>query len=185
MRLKQTIIITCLLLGFAMPLSAQVKIGYANINAVVALMPETKAVDEELQKLDQSLSGRVKIKQDYAQAKYQDYLEYVQGTENPDEAQVKQMEDELNGLQQEIQQETQKAQQQLGGKRQDLMEPIIEKVQKSIKKIAEAENYTYILNTVDGSGVSIILHAPEEHDLTEKILNDMGIEIPAELKASN
>jgi outer membrane protein len=165
--------------------AAQMKIGYANINAIVALMPETKILDEELRKLDQSLSQSVKIKQDYAQTKYQEYLEYVQTNEKPDETRVRQMEDELNGIQKEIQKETQKAQQQLAAKRQDSMEPIIEKIQKSIKKIAAAENYTYILNTVDGSGASIILHAPPEHDLSERILNDMGIEIPEELKASN
>lgn len=185
MRLKQIVVSLCLLVGIMGPISAQVKIGYANINAIVALMPETKTVETELQKLDQTLSQRVQIKQDYAQTKYQEYLEYVQTTETPDEAQVKQMEDELNGLQQEIQRETQRAQQQLTAKRQDLMEPIIEKVQKSIKKIAEAEKYTYILNTVDGSGGSIVLHAPPEHDLSEKILNDMGVDIPEELKASN
>lgn len=172
-------------MGITGPLLAQVKIGYANINAVIALMPETKTMNEELTKYDQTLSGRVKIKQDYAQAKYQEYQEYAQTTETPDQAKVQQMETELQGLQKEIQEETQKAQQQLNYKQQNLMEPIIERIQKSIKKIAEAENYTYILNTVDGSGVSIVLHAPEEHDLTEKILNDLGIEIPEELKASN
>lgn len=176
---------TWMLGGLAGPLMAQVKIGYANINAVLALMPETKAMNEELQKVEESLAGRVKVKQDYAQTKYQEYLEYVQNNETPEEAQVKQMEDELNGLQQEIQKARQAAQQQLANVRADKMEPIIEKIQATIKRIADAEGYTYILNTTDGSGVSIILHAPEEHDLTEKILNDLGIEIPEELKASN
>jgi outer membrane protein len=185
MRLKQIFVGLSLLIGLTAFLPAQVKIGYTNVTAIVALMPETKAADEELLRLDQSLSQSVQIKQDYAQTVYQKYLDYTQSNETPDEKRVKQMEDELNRLQQEIQKETENAQVQLSAKRQDLMHPILEKVQKSIKKIAAAENYAYILNTVDGSGSSIVLHAPPEHDLSEKILKDLGIEIPEEVKLSN
>jgi len=172
------------LLGIIGPLSAQVKIGYANVNAILSLMPETKTIAEELQAYEAKLGEKLRIKQDYAQAKYQEYLELTEDTENPPtEEQLKPLEDELNRLQQEIQKEQGDGQQKLQLRRQDKMEPIIEKVQKSIKKVADAGNYTYVLNTMDGSGVSIILHAPEEHDLTEKILNDLGITIPDELKA--
>jgi len=173
-----------MVLGILGPLNAQVKIGYANINAILALMPETQEMNKQLQELEPKVYEKVQIKQNYAQTKYQEYLELSEDP-NANQEQLKALEAELQRLQGEIQQEQSKAQQQMAIKQQELMEPITEKIQASIKKIAEAGGYTYILNTVDGSGASIILHAPEEHNLTEKILNDLGVEIPEELKTSS
>ena len=59
-----------------------------------------------------------------------------------------------------------------------MLDPIIKKLQTEIKALSEAEGYDYVLNTVDGSGVSIILHGPEEHDLTKKLMTRLGIKIP-------
>ena len=44
--------------------------------------------------------------------------------------------------------------------------------------MAKEEGYDLILNTVDGSGTSIVLHVQPERDLTERVLKRLGIELP-------
>lgn len=174
MRLKTLFIILLVGFGFMSSTFAQ-KIGYANIEAILIYMPETQSMNQQLQTFEKKLSEKIQIKQQYAQQKYNDLLEKAQA--NP-EGQFTAEQEELKKLDEELQKESNDAQQKLLQKRQDLMSPIIEKLQKNLKELADAEGYDYILNTVDGNGVSIVLHGPEEHDLTKKLMTKMGIKIP-------
>jgi Skp family chaperone for outer membrane proteins len=62
--------------------------------------------------------------------------------------------------------------------RGELLEPVLEKLQKAIKKVAEEKGYTFILNTVDSQALSIVLHGPEDDDITLAVMTALGIEIP-------
>ena len=175
MRLKIAILFIIAGLGLMSNLSAQ-KIGYANIELILAYMPESKTMQQTLATFEKKLGEKLQIKQQFYQTKGGEYLELSKTTQ--DEAKLKPLQDELIKLEQEIQKETSDAQNKLLAKRQDLLDPIIKKLQAEIKAVSETEGYDYVLNTVDGSGVSIILHGPEEHDLTKKIMDKLGIKIP-------
>ncbi len=62
-------------------------------------------------------------------------------------------------------------------KRQELLEPVLEKLQAAIDAVAAEQGYTYILNQSTGSGVSVLLHGPEEADITEALMKKLGIEL--------
>ncbi len=158
--------------------SQDLKIGYANIEIVLALMPETKAMNQEVQTFQQKLAEKLQTKQQYAQAKYADYQEMKQKGSPDDAAALETLEKDLITLDGELSKEATDADKKLMEKRQALLQPILEKVEAALKSLAEAEGYDYILNSVDGNGVSIVLYGPEEHDLTRKLMQNLGIEIP-------
>jgi outer membrane protein len=175
MRLKIAILLIIAGVGLMSNLAAQ-KIGYANIELILAYMPESKTMQQTLATYEKKLGEKLQVKQQYYQTKGGEYLELAKTTQ--DEAKLKPLQDELIKLEEEIKKETTDAQNKLMAKRQDLLDPIIKKLQGEIKALSTAEGYDYVLNTVDGSGVSIVLHGPEEHDLTKKLMTRLGIKLP-------
>lgn len=171
-------------------LTAQdIKIGYANIDAVLALMPETQAMQQDLQTYEEKLVQDLQSRQTYLQTLYSEYQEMVAPFQNgsvqptaEQTAEIEAKQQEIIGLEETLQAKQQESQNKLMQRRQQKMEPIISRIQEQIDAISSEEGYDYIFNAVDGSGVSIILHAPESDNLTLKILKRLGIEIPAELQ---
>ncbi|MEZ4773002.1 MAG: OmpH family outer membrane protein [Bacteroidia bacterium] len=176
MRLKTLAIILLVGFGLTGTTFAQ-KIGYANIEMILVYMPETKTMNQTLQTYEKKLGEQLQVKQQYAQQKYTEYLQLEQEGKLT-QADKESREAELLKLDEEIQKQSATAQENLMKKRQDLLDPIVTKMQTQLKALATAEGYDYILNTVDGSGVSIVLHGPEEHDLTQKLMTRLGIKIP-------
>lgn len=175
MKIKTLLLISWMILGLAATSLAQ-KIGYVNVDLVLLYMPETKTMEQQLQTYRQKLGEKLQKKQEFAQLKLQEAQQKAQAGATEEE--LKPLSDELQKLQQEIQEEAAKADQELLGKRQELLAPITEKLGNAIKDIANSEGYDYVLNTVDGSGVSLVLHGPEGNDLTRTIMKKLGIQIP-------
>ena len=181
MNFKTIVGVTLLVMVTAFSASAQDKIGYANIELMLAYMPETKTMSESLQTYQAQLAQQMQTKEIYAQQKLQEFQEYAQQNPNasPDnDSKLKGMQDELVKLDNELRQFAADSEQNLLLKQQTLLEPISNKLQAAIKKIANEQGYTFIFNSVDGSGVSIILEGPEEKDLTRTILSALGVSIP-------
>jgi outer membrane protein len=138
-------------------------------------------MNQTLQTYQNQLAKQLQIKEDYARSKLTEYQAYMQEHPNAtpeSDPQVRSMQEELQKLDNEIRQEAANSEEKLMTKRQKLLEPVIEKLKTAIDKVALAEGYTYIFNSVDGSGVSIILKGPEENDLTKRIMTELGIAIP-------
>lgn len=175
MKLKIIILLIIAGLGMTSTLSAQ-KIAYANIELIVAYMPESTTMQQKLDAYQKELSQKLQVKEQYALAKMIEYQNLAQAGQ--DEARLKPRENELVKLEQEIRKEANEADIKLSAKRVELMNPITEKLKKAIVAVSDAEGYEYVLNSVDGSGMSIVVHGPEEHDITEKIMTRLGIQIP-------
>lgn len=179
--MRSKLFIFLLLLGIGVSGSAygqNIKIGYANIELILLYMPETKTMNQQLQTYERKLGEELQTRENYFRTLLQEYQELAQS--GADEATLAPKEEELQKLQTQLQEKQAEAQEKAMTKRQDLLAPIIEKLQKEIKALAAEEGYTFILNTVDGSGVSIVLHGPEEHDVTRKLMTRLGIQVPEE-----
>lgn len=172
-------VLLCLIGIAAMGTTTAQKIGYINLEVVLSLMPEMQKVNTELQTFQGKLQEQLKVKQDYAGAKYQEFLELTQSS-SPDTARIAVLQQDLQKLQSEIQNDTRASEQRLLVKRQELMDPIIEKLQGEVDKMAQEEGYDLIINAMDGSGVSIVLFAPDDRNLTKPLLDRMGIQLPEE-----
>ena len=169
-----TILLSLCLSGTAV--AQEVKIGYANIELILSLMPETQAMQTQLQTFQQRLGEQLQAKENYAQAKLAEYHDKQQGGST--EAELKPLEDELYRLDNEIRQFASQSEEKLMNKRQSLMEPITEKLQANIDGLAREQGFTYILNAVDGSGLSIVLYGPEQSNVTVQLARRLGIAIP-------
>lgn len=179
--MKIKTIIAALFLGVILQFSAQaqVKIGYTNIELVLAYMPETQTMEKSLGEFQGKLAQRLKTKDDYLKAKYQEYLELKEANRlSPAEAETK--EKELMKLDEEVKKMASDSEYELLAKRQELLEPILKKLQENIDALAEAKNFTYILNQTTSAGVSTILFGPEENDITKDLMGRLGIKMPDE-----
>lgn len=176
--MRQFILLSLLSFGMAMPSAWAQKIGYLDLQLVLAYMPETEQMNKQLATYEQKLVDKLRIKNDYFQTKGQEYQE-LSALPNPPQAEIQAMEQELRKLQQELQQDQQTSQNQLVGKRQEMLQPILIRLQSEIKALAEEEGYAYILNA-SSNGTSIILHGTEGNNVTEAMFKRLNIALPAE-----
>jgi outer membrane protein len=186
MKLIRAILLPVLLLCAAVPaLQAQetkpLKVGYTNVELLLGYMPETKAIEKDVQALENKLIASLEIKQKNFQMEVDEYTQKVQNNLlSPEQQKVE--EARIMGLQQEIQNDLQKADQQVMERRLALLDPLQTKIQKAIDEVAVEGGFTYILNQVIGSGVPTIIFGAENMDVTDEIAKKLGIVVPTEEK---
>lgn len=178
MNVKTILLIALLAFGCGFTLQAQ-KIAHANIDLILSLMPETKSMSQSLQTYQNQLAKKLEVKRNYGNSKLQEAEAAAQN--NATEAELDVFREELQKLQLEIEKEAAEADQKMESKRMTLMDPITLKLEKAIREVATDSGYDYIINSVDGSGVSIVLYGPEDRDLTKTLMTKLGITIPKEM----
>ena len=175
--------LACILsLGFVSGSQAQdLKIGYTNVSYILSLMPEGKQVEKELQTYSEQLDKELQKKY----AEYQQKMEaYQRGSSTMPDAIKKDKERELMNLEQSIQQFQQDAETSMQKKQAKLLEPITKKISTAIDKVADEKGYTYVFNSDAGFGTTqILLHAPDSDNVTEAVLQELGLEIPEDVEA--
>ena len=174
MKINHIILSLGMLCCFAMGTQAQdMKVGTCNVNFILSRMPETATMNTSLQTYGQKLQEKLQSLQQAAQVKIQEYQDKAEA--GATEAELKPLETEIQGMEENYRAEASKSQQQLADKRATFLKPISEKVNNAIKSVAEENSYDYILNATDGSGVSIAVFLPEENNITLKVLQKLGI----------
>ncbi|MBO4371209.1 MAG: OmpH family outer membrane protein [Paludibacteraceae bacterium] len=146
--MKKLLLAIALVLPLTM-MAQDVKIGYINRQEVISLMPEADAAMKQLEDMQLKYSQQGKALQEELQRKYQEYQEYST-SEGADENILKYKEQEIMRLQQSMQEFSQNAQQTLEKKNQELMAPILDKLQDALKRVGDANDFLYIIdNTAD------------------------------------
>lgn len=153
----------------ALPLYAQLNIAYVNTDRI---MQEYEDAREAQQSLNQEAQG---LQQRYDQMLTE--LDSLQNSFNQQrfvmsEERRQQKQTEIQELQQKIQQfqmENVGPQGQLYGKQEQIMGPILQRIQTAIDKVARDGGYDYILDSVGGN----ILFAEPKHDVTSDVLYEL------------
>lgn len=151
------------------------KIGYCNVDYVLAYLPDTKQAEATVATYKKQLDAVMQEKVTTFQTKYQ---AYEKGAATMTEFIRKDKETELQKLNDDIENFSQQAEMDLQKKQVAVMEPIFEKVNKAIKEVAIENTYVYILNA-NSSGISIVLYAPDENNVSDLILKKLGVTPPA------
>lgn len=140
------------------------KFGYINSAAVLAELPEVQQMRSNLEGLQKQLQKKgQQMLTDY-QTKQQDAIRKQQeGTLAPIEE--KQVMEDLQKKEQEIMKFEQEMQQKLGTKEQELLSPILEKVNNAIQAVAKEDGYQFIFDTASG----VLLYADDAQDITSKV----------------
>lgn len=134
------------------------KFGHINIQQLVAELPDKVAADKELQNEATKLQEQLKVMEEDLRNKYNEYM--AQRDTMPDLIKATK-EKEIQDYEQRMQQYSQMAQQSLGQKEQQLLQPIITKVQKAIDDVGEEQGLIYIF---DLSSQVVVYHSTESID---------------------
>jgi len=180
--MKKAVIIALLAL-VASPMFAQYKIGYCNIEFVLAKWPAMKQVESQLKTEQEMLQKEV-------QGLYQEYQmkaqQYQQGESMMTEFVKQDKVSEIKGLEQRIQMMEQNSQMRLMKKQEELLAPLLAKIESQIQVVAKENSYNYVFNQNTPQGTSIVLYADDEdNNITLKVLMKLGVTLsPEEIEAA-
>lgn len=155
--------------------SGLTKIGYTNVDYVISKLPESKVMQNQIEVTKAQLDKAIGETYKEAQEKYEAYQK--NGAQMTDVIRADK-EKELQNLQTRIQEMQTNAQQSLQTKQQQLLEPILTKVNNAIQDVGKENGFLYILNMDAGQGTTpiILFAASEENNATNLILRKLGVD---------
>ena len=165
--MKKIIIALLMALPFT-AMAADLKIGVFNSQEVITIMPEYNAAMSELENMNLKFQTEGKKLQEELEKKYQEYTSTAETLE-PAIRQYK--ETELARLQQSIQEFATSAENNIKKKQQDLMMPIINKINQAIKKVGDENGFTYIIDNAANIIPYVSPNAENVLPLIKKALN--------------
>ncbi len=155
-------------------LSSAQKIAYADINAIIGVMPENENINNDLQIYATGLQKRI----DDMKAQLDGFSQqFQQALSKRDTASAIAIQDKAVAVDQQLQQSTRQAEQQLQQKRNEMMQPVLARIRKAMETVSKRDGYEYVLNSIDGAGTSIVLYGPESNNITLKIVDELGIKL--------
>jgi outer membrane protein len=149
---------------------------------VLKNMPEYTTVQQKLDKLEQQWRQEIQKKQKEVRALEQEFeareLLYTDEERTRKQEAIEKARKEVEQLRQQYFGPNG----QLYSRQQELMRPIQERVLEATESVATDGGYDYI---VDKKGETLFLYAREEHDLSDQVLRELGINIEANEPQSN
>jgi len=159
-----------LLISTSSVLSAQQKIGYLNSAMLMSEMPEVRQADQNLDALRKQLLRQGEQMVEALERKFVDAQErYSRGEMTPVEQ--SRVEQNLQEEQAKIQAFEQQMQENLMKKRNELLSPIIAKINKAVEDAAKEGGFAFILDASAGS----ILYADDKQDITPIVRRKLGM----------
>lgn len=151
------------------------KIGYTNVDYVIGKLPESKVMQNQLEVTKAQLDKAIGETYKEFQEKYEAYQK--NGANMTDVIRADK-EKELQNLQTRVQEMQTNAQTSLQTKQQQLLEPILTKVNNAIQEVGKESGYRFILNMDAGPGSTpiILFAASEEDNATNLILKKLGVD---------
>lgn len=146
------------------------KFGYLNSQLLLSELPEVKQADANLQALQTQLEKKGQLMVQELEGKYKD----LQRREKTGEISPKDLDTEARKLKEEegeLAKFEQDVQKQLLAKRQELLQPVIDKLNNAIKQVATDGQFTYIFDASAG----MLLYAQESLDVTAQVKAKLGI----------
>jgi len=160
-------LLTAVLLIISVASFAQ-KFGHINSVDLLALMPEIKRADAELDKYKKALEEQNTAMYKEYQTKVADY-QTNEGSMADAIKEVKQK--EILDLEQRIQGFQVGAQEKLAKKKENLYNPTLKKAEDAIKSVAQDNGYGYVFDTSLGS----LIFAQEADDIMSLVKKRLGL----------
>jgi len=153
--------------------NAQQKIGYISLDYILAQMPEAKQVETELTTTKTQYDNMYQSKVKDFQTKLADYEK--NGATMADVIKADK-EKELQALQSQIEEFRQNSSTSLQKKQAQLLQPLLKKIEDNMHATAKENGFAFVFNYDAGQGTTpIVLHAPEDANISDLILKRMGV----------
>ncbi|MDH3698883.1 MAG: OmpH family outer membrane protein [Flavobacteriaceae bacterium] len=146
---------------------AQSKMAHINVTELLADMPDMKAAQAELKKLQETYRADIESSMTELKNKYQ---QYSNEAESQSEEENQKRAQELQGFEKNISDAQQAAQQELAKKQAELFEPISIKAKAAIEKVAAAQGFDYVVDASPGLGVIVA----KGKDLLGEVKQELG-----------
>ena len=165
--MKKVLLTLMICVGFILSAQAQ-KFGYLNSNELLAMMPESIEMQEELQTYAKGLESQLSA----MQAEYEKkVVEYQQNETSYTDVIKEDKIREIESIQQRVVEFQKNAQQSLSEKEAELFTPIRDKAMMAIDNVAKEGNYTFIFDSGSGS----FLYAAESENVLSLVKSKLGL----------
>jgi outer membrane protein len=170
MKFMKIITITAIIFG-SLCLTAQTnKFGHINSGNLLAMLPESKAADAELDKLQKKLVAKGDSMVADFRNQYEKYMKLAsEGTLT--QIQQKAKEAELQQQQQTLQNYEQVIKVEVGKKRETLLKPILEKVDLAIQAVGKEEGFYMIFDESTGA----MMYSQPSSDILPQVKKKLGL----------
>lgn len=164
------VLIAVLIGATTLSAQTQAKYGHMNLGNLLELLPDTKKANDAMKIYTDSLGAKDEAMTKAFQEAYA-VLEkdYNSGVLTPVQTQTRQA--ELQKQQEAIQKFEQDAQQLAAAKREELLTPILAKVEAAIKEVAKEKGYLMVFDTSSG----VTLFAAESDDVSAFVKQKLGL----------
>ena len=146
------------------------KYGYINSSQIIMMHPDIKAADQKLTNFQNELIAKGEKMAESLEKNYNAYVtEANSGTLS--KLQMQEKETALAQEQEAIRQYEIEIQQKILAKREELYQPILDKIQTAVEAVGKEGGYMMIFDTSSGG----ILHAEKSNDLFEKVKSRLNL----------
>jgi outer membrane protein len=145
------------------------KLGHIDRQKLMLLLPERKDAETKMQAFAKTLDDRLKAMGAEYQAKVADAQSRAETMTNTEKEMVVR---EINDLEQRIQAAQEKAQEDLAKQEEELLKPMVERTNKAIKEVADANNFSYIFDTSTG----FVLYYDKGEDILPLVKAKLGLQ---------
>ena len=165
--MKKVLLTLLVCVGIILSAQAQ-KFGYLNSNELLAMMPESIEMQEELQTYAKGLESQLSA----MQAEYEKkVVEYQQNETSYTDVIKEDKIREIESIQQRVVEFQKNARQSLSEKEAELFTPIRDKAMIAIDNVAKEGNYTFIFDSGSGS----FLYAAESENVLSLVKSKLGL----------
>lgn len=170
--LKPIVIALTSMAVFANAQTKPLKLGYTNVEEILYQMPESKQIESELKTYRTQLETQLQTKM----AEFEEKAKaYEAGGAMMAPAVRTMKEQELQSLQTQIQNFQKDAEADLQKKQNELLAPVVAKINKAIDDVANENGYTWVFNTESGFGQQTLIKMPKEDEITLLVLKKLNI----------
>lgn len=169
MKSMKFLLLASFVLLVSLPGQAQ-KFGYLNSSLIMSEVPEIKAAESNLKAYQEQLSKQGQQKVEALQAKYQELARKEKQGEIAPKA-LQEQADKLKIEEDDLAKLGQEMQNQLAQKREGLLQPILDKINKAIQDVAKENAFAYIFDTSAG----MLLYADESSDVSQLVRTKLGL----------
>ena len=167
MKLRQLTILSLGLLGCAF---ADIKIGYVDSNEIMNKFEEVRQVQVDLEKEQRKLQAEMENlvgRMDSLRQEYDRQRLLMSDTRRAEkEREITQMEQSI----QQFQLDKFGPEGEIYRTQNQLLKPVLEKVDDAIQKVGSEQGYDFILDAMSGA----LLYALDSHNLTEAVLEELS-----------
>ncbi|CEN49152.1 OmpH family outer membrane protein [Capnocytophaga canimorsus] len=157
--IKTIMIAFALVFGATSMATAQSKVAHIDMQKLLQEMPEMKAAEAQLKKLEQTYTADIQASIKELQTKAQTYQNEAAALSEQQlkarEAEFLKKSEEIQSMENNIRQAQQTAQQDLQKKQEELVEPILNKIKNAVDKVAKSQGVNYVFNSSLGSGLIV------------------------------